>query len=63
MLTVPETAERLGLKEPTIRLWIYQGKIGHVKLGRCVRVTEEEVSRLIRENTVPPAPRRFGKAR
>jgi excisionase family DNA binding protein len=53
MLTVRTTAERLGLKEPTIRLWISLGKIAYVKLGRSVRVSEEEISRLIRENTIP----------
>lgn len=53
MLTVADCAERLGLKEPTIRLWIAQRKIAHVKLGRSVRVPESEVDRLIRQNTVP----------
>jgi excisionase family DNA binding protein len=53
----------LGLKEPTVRAWIYQGKIGHVKLGRSVRVTEAEVERLIRENTIPALPKRFHKAK
>lgn len=61
MLTVAMAAERLGLKEPTIRLWVYQGKIGHVKLGRSVRIAEDEIARLIRENTIPA--RRLDRAR
>jgi excisionase family DNA binding protein len=50
MLTVSAVAQRLGLKEPTIRLWITQGRIAHVKLGRAVRIPEEEVTRLVRDN-------------
>jgi excisionase family DNA binding protein len=53
MLTVADCADRLGLKEPTIRLWIAKRKITHVKLGRSVRVPEAEVARLIREGTIP----------
>lgn len=53
MLTVNECADRLGMKPPTIRLWISKRKIGHVKLGRSVRVPEQECDRLIQENTVP----------
>jgi excisionase family DNA binding protein len=57
MLTVAQSAERLGLKEPTIRLWIAQRKLAHVKLGASrrsvVRIPESEIDRLIRENTVP----------
>jgi len=53
MLTVAEAAHRLGVKEATLRLWIYQRRLGHVKLGRAVRVPESEVDRLIRENLIP----------
>ena len=53
MLTVAEAAHKLGIKEATLRLWIYQRRLGHVKLGRAVRVPESEVDRLIRENLVP----------
>ncbi len=53
MLTVAQVAEHLGLKEATIRVWISQRKIAHVKLGRAVRILPEEVERLIKENTIP----------
>lgn len=54
MLTVREVAERLGLRESTVRAWIAQRRIGVVRLGRAVRIPPEEVARLIAENTVPP---------
>jgi excisionase family DNA binding protein len=50
VLTVSAVAKRLGLKEPTIRLWISQGRIAHLKLGRAIRVPAEEVERIIRES-------------
>lgn len=53
LLTVAETADRLGVKVPTVRLWLAQRKMGHVKLSRSVRVPEDEVERVIRENTIP----------
>jgi excisionase family DNA binding protein len=53
MLTVADCAGKLGLKEPTIRLWIAKRKIAHVKLGRSVRIPATEVERLIRQNTIP----------
>lgn len=56
MLSIAEAARRLGLKEGTVRLWISRRKIAHVKLGRAVRVPQEEIERLIRENTIPARP-------
>ncbi len=53
MLTVAETARRLGLKEGTVRMWISRRRLAHLKIGRAVRVPEEEVERIIRENTSP----------
>jgi len=53
MLTVRLAAERLGLKESTVRAWIAQRRIGVVRLGRAVRVPLEEVQRLIAEGTIP----------
>jgi excisionase family DNA binding protein len=35
MLNVRQTAERLGLKESTVRAWIAQRRIGVVRLGRA----------------------------
>lgn len=53
MLTVAEAARRLGMRECTVRSWIYQRKLAHVKLGRSVRVPEAEIERLIRQNLIP----------
>jgi excisionase family DNA binding protein len=56
MLTVHQAAQELGIKESTVRAWLMRRKISCVRLSpRCVRISSEEVSRLIRENTIPRA--------
>jgi excisionase family DNA binding protein len=54
MLTVPQAAERLGLKQSTIRAWMLRRRIEFVRLGkRAVRISQAELERLIAEGTVP----------
>ena len=53
MLTVADAAKELGLKEATIRAWIARRQLAYVKLGRSVRVPAEEITRLIKQGTVP----------
>ena len=53
MLTVPEAAKRLGLKESTLRFWIWQRRIEYVKVGRAVRISERAIAELIARGTVP----------
>ena len=45
--TVAEAAEALGLSVHTVRSWIAQRRIGHVRLGRAVRVPVAEIHRLL----------------
>ncbi len=61
LLTVPQFAESLGLKESTIRAWIAQRRIGIVRLGRAVRILEDEGQRLISEGTIPAQRPRRGR--
>lgn len=51
--TIPQTAAELGLSVHTIRAWIASRRIGHVRLGRAVRVPSAEIERLIERGTVP----------
>jgi excisionase family DNA binding protein len=53
LLTLPEAAERLGLKVATLRFWVWQRKIEIVRVGRAVRVREDVIKRLIERGTVP----------
>jgi len=55
LLTVTETADRLTIKPSTVRSWILKRqKLEVVRVGRCVRITERSVQRLIDSNTIPP---------
>ena len=53
LLTLPQAAERLGLKAATLRFWVWQRKIETVHVGRAVRIREEVIRQLIEEGTVP----------
>jgi excisionase family DNA binding protein len=51
--SVKEAAQRWGVRVTTARIWLAQGKVTYVRLGRTLRISEEEIERLIVENTVP----------
>ena len=54
MLTVPEFAAELGLKEATVRAWILKRRISYSKVGgKSVRIPRSELERLTTENFVP----------
>jgi excisionase family DNA binding protein len=52
-LTVREAARALNLSEATIRAWLLHRKIGFVRLGRAIRIPEDEIRRLLDIGTVP----------
>ncbi len=47
LLRVSEVAERLGLKEATIRKMVSQRKLPTVRIGRTVSIPEEVVEKMI----------------
>jgi len=51
--TVDQAAEELNLKPITVRAWIAQRRIGHVRLGRAVRIPAAEIQRLLEAGYVP----------
>lgn len=56
MLTVRETAERLNVREKTIYAMISRGEIPGYKLGRCVRVDEQDLAEYKRAHRIQPPP-------
>lgn len=56
--TVEEAAAELSLSKATIRAWIAQRRIGHVRLGRAIRIPAAEIERLLGVGFVPAAPER-----
>ena len=53
-LTVEASAKTLGVSVYTIRAWLLRRRLGHLKLGRSVRIPRQEIDRLLRERYVPP---------
>jgi len=53
LLTVAEAAAQLGMKESTVRQWIWLRQIDFVKVGRSVRLKAETLDRLVEMGTVP----------
>ncbi|WP_406296236.1 helix-turn-helix domain-containing protein [Embleya sp. NBC_00888] len=54
LLTVPQAAERLNVKERYVRRLISERRITFVRLGRHVRVPVDAVDALIGAGTVQP---------
>jgi excisionase family DNA binding protein len=59
--TLRQVADQLNLSIHTIRAWVAQRRLRYVKLGRSVRVPEEEVERVIQRGDVPTRPSRRGE--
>ena len=55
--TVEQTAEELNLSRATIRAWIAQRRLGHVRLGRSVRIPAAEIRRVLEVGYVPASRR------
>ena len=49
LMSVPEVAEVLGVKEPTVRKWIQEKKIVYIKIGSFVRFDPEYIEKIRRE--------------
>ena len=57
LITIREAAERLGLKESTIRKYILKRQIAYVKPSvRAVRIPIEELERILAAGLRPAIP-------
>ncbi len=53
LLTIRDTAGVLRMSAPTIRLWIYQGKLPVVKFGRKCLFRRTDLESFIERNVRP----------
>lgn len=54
LFAVPVAASMLGVKEKTLRDWIWKRKIEAVRNGtRYVRISEEAIHNFVQKHTVP----------
>ena len=53
LLKVDEAAEVLSMKPSTLRSWLLKWRISSYRIGRLVRISSEEIEKLLRESQVP----------
>jgi excisionase family DNA binding protein len=53
LLKIKDAADRLGVREKTVRNWIYERKIDSVKVGGCVRISQHTVEVMISNGARP----------
>ena len=53
LFPVATAAEILTVKPKTIRAWVASGKLGHVKLGRTLRIPEAAIRELVIAGRIP----------
>ncbi len=56
--TVLEAAEELGLSVHTVRAWVADRRLAHLRLGRAIRIPAAEIRRVLNESTIPAARKR-----
>jgi len=56
LMTVQETAEALRIKPATVRAWVLRRKINSFRIGRAVRISAEEIDRILQEGLRPARP-------
>lgn len=49
MYSIKETADIFGVHWQTVRNWINSGKLKAMKVGRVIRISEDEIERLKKE--------------
>ncbi len=61
LLDVNQTAELLGIKPVTLRLWISQKRIPYYKVGKSIKFKPSEIETWINARRVAPDPDRVDK--
>jgi excisionase family DNA binding protein len=51
LLTVRAAADVLGVRENTLRIWLREGRLPMVRVGRLVKVRPEALKRFVEKNT------------
>jgi excisionase family DNA binding protein len=51
--TIGQAAEELGLSVHTVRAWVAERRLTHLRLGRAIRIPAAEIRRVIDESTIP----------
>jgi excisionase family DNA binding protein len=52
---VTEVATTLKVRPPTIYNWVDQGKLPHIRIGRLIRFTPEQIDEFLRRSSRGPS--------
>jgi excisionase family DNA binding protein len=52
LLSLEEAATQLSVSTMSVRRWIKDGTLQHVRLGRCLRVVADDVNRVIKSRVM-----------
>jgi excisionase family DNA binding protein len=55
LISVQEAALRSSYKDGTIREWVNERRLPHVRIGRAIRIPEDALDAFIASNTIPAA--------
>ena len=58
LATINEAADELSVKPVTVRKWVAERRLPHVRMGRAIRIPREVLRRFVEENTIPARPLR-----
>lgn len=53
LLTIQAAADRLGISPKTCYEWAAERRLPVVRLGRCLRIPDAELEKLIEDATIP----------
>ena len=56
-VTVKEAATVLAIKQSTLRKWISERRLSHVRLGRAVRIPMESIEKFVQDHYIPAVER------
>jgi excisionase family DNA binding protein len=51
--TVKQAAEQWNISERTVRDWIYLRKVTFIRVGRCIRIPQSEIDKVLEQGTIP----------
>ncbi len=53
LLSLHDASQQLCIAVPTLRRWLREGRLAHVRCGRAVRIEATEIQRFIERNRHP----------
>jgi excisionase family DNA binding protein len=51
LLTIKQTAQRVGVSKRTIEHWVFKRQIAFIHVGRWVRISSEIIAEMIKRDT------------